>query len=246
VKSGRRIPHCLGRPSRIVELLGLGAARCDSYLRKATIAKVSRFGPQHVQLYRRRCGIFTEKDLIPVDAKIGDNSHLPRVRQEFAGKINHDAFRFAGRHSHILDYRLPLSRGVLDLQRRKHKTSFVLLSRRKKSAAVGPVDPAAQNQNGAIGWRRLAEVEREGVYVSHTRVGAAETVYVAAIADDSLAQHILPAVIPRAYRIHLVLDAEKSELRERRVLEFVVREYLSIRGMVKRDQLHFVEIGDLS
>src|SRR5262249_13377398 len=43
-----------------------------------------------------------------------------------------------------------------------------------------------------------------------------------------------------------MLDAEESELREGRVLEFVVREYLSIRGMVKRYQLHFVEIGDLS
>ena len=59
-------------------------------------------------------------------------------------------------------------------------------------------------------------------------------------------QDVRALVISRRHGIDALLDAEEAELGEGRAFEFLVGEDFRAGGMIERDKLDLVEIGDLA
>src|ERR1035438_10402518 len=115
-----------------------------------------------------------------------------------------------------------------------------------EGAAVGPIHPAVEDQDGAVRRRGIAEIQIEVVQLGDIQVIAAEAIRIGAVAMQQARQHVAALVVARAHGVNAPLHAEQAELGEGRRFELVVGEDLDRGRMVDRDELHLVEIGNLA
>jgi hypothetical protein len=79
-------------------------------------------------------------------AQIGDDPDLAAGGEKLDG--NRDGLGFARGHAHIFIYRLPAALSVLHLEIRDDEPIRQLLRRSAESAAIRPIHPSIQQQDG--------------------------------------------------------------------------------------------------
>src|SRR6185436_533578 len=118
------------------------------------------------------------------------------------------------RDAHVLDHRLPLSCLIFHLEIREYKPRLRLLGSAEERAAVRPVDPAGEDEDGPAVRSRVAEVQVEGVQLGDPRGVAAEAVRIDSVAGEQALAHVGTVAVPGANRPDLLAHAEQPELGE--------------------------------
>ncbi len=152
---------------------------------------------------------------------------------------------FSGRHSHVFEDGDPLAAVVFRLQIRRNEALRSGLGLLEEGGAVGPVDPAVEHEDGAVGWRGGAEVDLDGVLLRDAAEVSGEAVDVAAVSAQDALGDVLATFEQHALRIDAARGTKKAEFGVRRRLPLVVSENLDLRRVVDGDELDLVEVADL-
>ena len=230
IQARRRIPERVRRNTVVEECIGLFPLRIDPRPRESTEIEA---GGEQRNLALTHLGLrrpFAEEDLVPIHADAGHDPHLAAGGWE--PQFHRDRLGLAGRHSHVFVHGLPLPGGVLHLEVWHNQAALHFLRGGAECAAIGPIHPAVEQQEGAAVQRGLAEIQLQRVRRRHAQFGARKLIGVLLVARQQARQYVAPRLVARRLRIDAPLDAEQTELGIRRPLEFLVGEYLGRGGMV--------------
>ena len=157
-----------------------------------------------------------------------------------------DRFGFAGGEPHVRDHGLPAALGVLHLKVGRDQASVSLLAGGVEGAAVRPIDPAVEDQDGATIRRGGTEIEIEGVDGGNACGIAREGIGVDVVAVEEGGEEVAAIAIGGMFGVEAMGDSVEPEFREGRTLPLFVGEDLDVAGVIEGDQAEVIEVGDLA
>ncbi len=146
--------------------------------------------------FERRCGgnhpcvagVLTQEDFIPIHTQIRNDAHFAAGRKEV--DRYRDGFRFSCRHAHIRIHRFPITARILHLQIGHHEAGRRFLRCSSEGAAIRPIDPSVEQQDGFAGGRRVPEIQVECVQVRYAGLRTLEVVWIMLVFREKQRQNI--------------------------------------------------------